>query len=57
MMKAVKWIGSIITALLIILAIYVFGILVPQTDADKNRVTPHAPYPVSDKARALHDGF
>ncbi len=57
MMKAVKWIGSIITALLIILAIYVFGILVPQTDADKNRVTPHAPYPVSDKARALHDGL
>jgi len=57
MMKAVKWIGSIIIALLIIVAIYVFGILVPQTDADKNRVTPHAPYPVSDKARALHDGL
>ena len=56
-MKAVKWIGSITAALLVIAAIYVFGILVPQTDADKNRVTPHAPYPVSDKARALHDGL
>lgn len=47
---------SLSLAALIILAacIYVFAILVPQQDAQMNPVTSHAPYPVSEAAKALH---
>ncbi|MEP1231548.1 MAG: membrane dipeptidase [Litorimonas sp.] len=57
MAKLLKWSGGIITALITIAAIYVFGILVPATDANKNRVIAHAPYPVSHEAQALHDSL
>jgi len=55
MQRILKWIGGIVFILITIAAIYVFGILVPKTDADMNQVRAHAPYPVSDKAQALHD--
>lgn len=35
--------------------IYVFGILVPSMDNKMNAVRAHNPYPVSDRAKALHD--
>ena len=54
MKKAIKVIFSLIMLLILVVAIYVFGILVPQTDAKMNPVLPHKPYPVSDAAKALH---
>jgi len=57
MMRVFKWIGGVIAALILIAAIYVFGILVPSTDADKNHVLPHNPYPVSAEAKALHNSI
>ena len=42
---------------LILAIIYVFGILVPATDANKNQVIPHEPYPVSDAAQILHESL
>lgn len=54
MRKAAKIILSLILLLICAAAIYVFGILVPQTDAKMNRVLEHKAYPVSDAAKALH---
>jgi len=54
MKKALKWAFSLFFLLLIAAAIYVFGILVPQTDAKMNPVAPHEPYPVSEAAKTLH---
>jgi len=36
-------------------AIYLFGVLVPGTDAKMNPVTAHPPYKISDNAQKLHD--
>ena len=48
-------------ALLFILTVlalaYVFGVLVPRTDAKMNAVRLHAPYVISPKARALHNSI
>jgi len=54
MKRALKFTVGLIALILIGAAIYVFGILVPQQDAKMNPVTPHDPYPVSNKAKALH---
>lgn len=54
-MKALKIILGLIIVLLLAGAVYVFAILVPQTDAEKNKVLPHDPYPVSNEAQALHN--
>ena len=54
MKRGLKLIFSLIVLLIFAIAIYVFGILVPQQDAKMNPVISHAPYPVSDKAKALH---
>ena len=51
-----KFLGFLI---LIILGV-VLGFLtvqVPKLDAEMNPVLPHAPYPVSERAQALHDGL
>lgn len=36
---------------------YVFGVVVPETDAKMNVVQPHAPYIISPDAQALHDSI
>lgn len=54
MKKFLKVSLSLILLIILGAAAYVFGILVPQTDAKMNPVTPHAPYPVSSAAKALH---
>ena len=53
--KFLKVSGSLITTGLILAAAYVFGVVVPQTDAKMNSVTEHAPYTISDKAKTLHN--
>jgi len=37
--------------------IYVFGILVPSTDAKLNPVTAHAPYKISPATQTFHDSL
>ena len=54
-MKALKIVLGLAVGLLIVGAIYVFAILVPSVDRDKNKVLPHDPYPVSAEAQVLHD--
>lgn len=54
MKRALKWIGGLALLGLVVGLTYVFAILVPQTDAKMNAVVAHDPYPVSDKAKALH---
>jgi len=44
-----------IVLILMAAIIYVFGVLVPQTDAKMNAVTPHDPYEISERTRNLHD--
>ena len=53
--KFLKVSGSLITTGLILAAAYVFGVVVPQTDAKMNSVTEQAPYTISDKAKTLHN--
>lgn len=55
MKRIFKWIGIIILLLLVGGLTYVFGVVVPQTDAKMNHVIPHATYTVSDDAKALHE--
>ncbi len=50
-------IALILAALLAGGAIFFFGILPGRIEAARNAVTPHAPYPVSAEARALHDSL
>ena len=57
MRKFLKIISGIIGLGFIIGAIYVFGFLVPRTDARMNPVTSHAPYKVSERAQNLHDSL
>lgn len=40
---------------MLLVAIYVFGIVVPSTDAKMNEVTPHAPYKITETTRKLHN--
>jgi len=54
MRKAIRIIFSLIGLLIIAAAVYVFGILVPQTDAKMNPVLAHKPYFISDTAKTLH---
>ena len=54
MRKAAKLIFGLLILLMIAAAIYVFGILVPQTDAKMNPVASHEVYPVSEAAKSLH---
>jgi len=53
-MKAMKIVLALIALLFVAGSIYVFAFLVPGVDADMNKVVPHAPYPVSAEAKALH---
>jgi len=46
---------SLLLLIIFLAAIYVFGVLVPKTDAQINLVTAHEAYPVSEAAKALHD--
>ncbi len=55
MRRILKWLGSFALLLIMAAAFYVFAILVPQTDRQKNQVLTHNPYPVSAQAQALHD--
>jgi len=55
MKRALKIIFSLVTLLIFTAAIYVFGFVVPGQDAKMNPVTAHAPYPVSEAAKTLHN--
>lgn len=55
MRRTLKWSGGLIAAVILIALIYVFGFLVPGIDAKKNAVSAHQPYPVSSRAKALHE--
>ena len=55
MKRFFKYVLLLICLLLVAAAFYVFVILVPGVDKDLNQVTPHDPYPVSEKAKALHE--
>jgi len=57
MKRALKLLLSLILLLILAAAIYVFGFLVPAQDAKMNSVTAHAPYPVSEAAKALHNNL
>ncbi len=53
-MKVLKLVLPLFALLLVGGGIYVFAFLVPGIDAEMNKVIPHAPYPVSAEAEALH---
>ncbi len=57
MNRFVKAVLALVFAGLIGAGIYIFGILVPGTDAKMNAVTPHEPYSVSDAAKAMHNSL
>lgn len=50
-----KWAGGIVLTLALIAAVIFFVILPPRVDDSLNVVTPHAPYVISEDARALHE--
>lgn len=55
MKRFLKWVGIILVILLVI-GFFVLKLIVwPKVDNDMNGVVAHAPYAVSDTARALHD--
>ena len=54
MKRALKLSLALIFILITAAAIIAFGFIVPQQDAKMNAVTAHAPYPVSEAAKALH---
>jgi len=55
MRKLIKSILSLTCLVLLAGAIYVFGFLVPGTDAKMNLVTAHAPYKILDRVQQFHD--
>ncbi|NNE57237.1 MAG: peptidase M19 [Hellea sp.] len=57
MRKTLTWLGIIVAAGLMAAIIYIFGILVPSTDAGMNSVAEHAPYEISDEVQKLHDSL
>jgi len=56
-MKFISWKTIVLTIAVLLIAGLVFtvGVLAPNFDKKVNAVIPHAPYPVSDAAQALHD--
>ncbi|MEM9617426.1 MAG: dipeptidase [Pseudomonadota bacterium] len=52
-----KWIGGIVLAMAVVGAYVFYGVLPQRFDARNNLVLPHAPYEVSDRARALHESI
>lgn len=52
-----KIIFIILLALIFIGAGYLFAIVVPNVDRDRNAVTPHDPYTVTGDVQAFHDGL
>ena len=48
-------IGAVLALLLLIAGVLFFFVIPARVDADFNPVLPHAPYEVSDRARALHE--
>ena len=57
MIKFFKAIGVLLILALMMGCIYVFGVLVPSTDADMNAVDAHEAYTISDKDQAFHDSL
>ena len=55
MPEKLKTLSLIVLLLTALAGLYVFAILVPQTDRQMNAVIAHSPYPVSPEAQALHD--
>jgi len=55
MRKFGKWLGRLVLLVVVLGAIGFFGFLPAYVEDAKNNVIGHAPYPVSDAARALHD--
>ena len=51
----IKWIGGMLVAALVAGVGFLFLVLPPRVDAERNAVVPHAPYVISDQAQALHD--
>ncbi len=54
-MSKLKIILGIIGALILIALLYLFLILVPQTDANMNAVVEHEPYQISPETQAFHN--
>ncbi len=55
MKSLLKWVGIPLVVLLIIGLIVLSKVVWPRVDSNMNPVLPHAPYSVSDAAKALHD--
>ncbi len=55
MKSLLKWVGIPLVVLLIIGLIVLSKVVWPRVDSNMNPVLPHAPYSVSDGAKALHD--
>ena len=55
MKRFLKWVGILLLVLIMVGLIILMKIVWPKVDADMNPVTPHAAYPVSKRAQALHD--
>ncbi len=57
MNRFLKVLGTLSILALIAAGIYIFGILVPSTDAKMNPVVEHAPYKISSSSQAFHDSL
>lgn len=55
MKRFIKILFGLLLLIIIGAATYIFGVVVPGQDAKMNAVTAHAPYPVSESAKTLHD--
>ena len=55
MKRFFKFLAGLILLALFAGLFYLFAIFVPGTDAKMNPVLDHAPYPITDAAKALHD--
>lgn len=55
MRKLLKGLGILIVLAIMATCIYVFGIMVPSTDAKMNPVVDHKPYKISESSQAFHD--
>lgn len=50
-----KWIGRLLALAALVGAALFFFVIPARVDANFNKVVPHAPYPVSAEAKALHE--
>ncbi len=56
-MRTLKRLGWLLLVVLILAFCFVQLVTVPSTDHKMNAVTPHAPYPVSEAAKRLHESL